>query len=116
VKTILLIEDENLVRATLQIILTRAGYNILAAQTAAEALDLWRSYLNGIDLVISDNSLPDGSGIALAMQFENEKPGLPVIIASGLNHQELPARFYQLSKPFDAQLLLAFVRGALDRK
>jgi DNA-binding NtrC family response regulator len=116
VKTILLIEDEDLVRATVRMILGRAGYNILAAQSAAEADELWRRYLSGIDLVISDNSLPDGSGIALALKFEEEKPGLPVIIASGLNHHELPARFYQLSKPFDARLLLAFVRGALEGK
>jgi DNA-binding NtrC family response regulator len=113
-KTILVIEDEDGVRMLVRTVLSRAGYRILTASSTAEAQQLWQSEKDQVALVISDNSLPDGSGIELVLRFEREKPEIKVIVASGLVHHDLPWRFYQLAKPFNAQFLLAFVKGALE--
>jgi DNA-binding response OmpR family regulator len=95
--------------------LSRAGYNVLVAQNVAEAQQLWREREKEIALVITDNSLPDGSGIELVQRLEREKPALKIIVSSGLTRDDLPWRYYQLGKPCNVQFMLAFVKGALER-
>lgn len=111
--TILHIEDIDAVRRIVRIILAKEGYTVLGAGTLAEANAVWAQHRSEIDLIVSDNALPDGSGVELVKKLEAEKPGLSIIVTSGLPHDDLPTRYYQLSKPFNAQFLLGFVRGAL---
>jgi DNA-binding response OmpR family regulator len=110
--TIMLIEDEEMVRKTLRLVLKGAGFQVLTASTVAEAKQVWGEKQNEIDLVITDNSLPDGSGIELVKDLEREKSGLKIIVASGLTHGELPSHYFQIQKPFNARFLLGFVKGA----
>lgn len=111
--TILHVEDVDAIRKMVAYVLAKAGYSVLEAATIAEAEKLWTENIGNIELVISDNALPDGSGLALVKRLESEKPGLGVIITSGLPHKGLPANYYQLAKPFNTQFLLEYVRKAL---
>lgn len=111
---LLLIEDEEVVRKLMTTILGRFGYTVLTAGSGAEAQALWREKSAEISVLITDNTLPDASGVHLAQTFKAEKPQLKVIVASGMSQEDLPGDFYQLQKPFDMKLLLAFVQGALD--
>lgn len=112
-KTILHIEDIDSVRKTVRIVLSRAGYDVIEAGSVAEAQALWSAHAAKIDVIITDNALPDGSGVELVKQFEMNRPGLGIIVTSGMPHEGLPANYYQLAKPYSSQFLLCFVRGAL---
>jgi DNA-binding NtrC family response regulator len=114
VSKILHIEDVEAIRKMVTIVLIRAGYQVLEAGSIAEAEQLWADHWSSIDLVISDNSLPDGSGVVLLKKLEAQKPGLVIIVSSGIRQSGLPASYMQLAKPFDSQLLLAYVRSALS--
>jgi DNA-binding NtrC family response regulator len=115
VNTIFVIEDVEMIRTTVRMVLTRAGFKVLLAGSVVEAQQVWREHQHEIDVIITDNSLPDGSGIELVKAFEDEKPGLKIIVASGLIHGELPPHYFQLHKPFNSKFLLALVKGALDQ-
>lgn len=80
-KTLLLLEDEELVMHLLHHIL--AQFNLLEANTAAEALRLVADHDRQIDLLLADVSLPASSGIQVALLLRSRVPGLPVILMSG---------------------------------
>jgi DNA-binding NtrC family response regulator len=109
VRTILVIEDEESLGAMLQMVLSRRGFKVLLTSSVREARAVWNALKHEIDLLIADDSLPDGSGILLALEFETERPHLRVIISSGRTHQELPGRYMTLQKPYDLQDLVRLV-------
>ena len=115
-KTILFIDDVDVVRATVRLILPNAGYELLLADSVRAAEEIWREHREKIGLIITDNELPDGSGIDLAERLRREKSSVKVIVASGYAHRGLPPHFFQLGKPFDAKFLLASVKGAFEAK
>ena len=86
-RSILLLEDSAETRAVLSRHLTKAGYEVLTANSGKEALELAAS--RHVDLVLSDHLMPGMHGTELAQQLKAEHPKLPVILISGVN--ELPA-------------------------
>lgn len=105
-RTILLIEDEQAVAGVMRLTLQRSGYQALLAASVAEARLVWQAYRDKIALVITDNSLPDGSGTLLAKDFQRERPSLKVILASGRPQSDVPASWEILDKPFEFARLL----------
>jgi signal transduction histidine kinase/CheY-like chemotaxis protein len=110
--SILIVDDDETVRRTVELILQRAGYAVRSLSTAAEALE----HLPGgcFDLLITDVVLTGGDGMQLAEEARRSIPGLPVLFMTGyargkLNDLGLP----QLSKPFAASELLLLVRHTL---
>ena len=106
-KRALLVEDEPLVRLTSADLLTEMGYDVLEAETGAQALGFAET---GIDILISDISLPDVDGVALATTLRQRYPRLQIVISSGQTHG--PAGFVWLPKPYDAAALRAALRQA----
>ena len=118
-ETILLVEDDDAVRRVLARAMTAAGYQVLAAADAAEALDLSAEAGRPIDLVMTDVVLPGLDGHGLAARLAESRPGLPVLYLSG--YPPDTAKRYGagppgelLRKPFSVESLLAAVRRALD--
>jgi two-component system cell cycle sensor histidine kinase/response regulator CckA len=116
-EAILLVEDEDGVRAVLQRILAGRGYRVLAAAGADEALRVARDNRGGIDLLLTDIAMPRVRGPELAATLLAEQPRMRVIFMSGYSDLDLPAGAGAptcLQKPFSAQTLARAVRAVLD--
>jgi DNA-binding NtrC family response regulator len=115
----LLVEDEVFVRKATAEALESAGYRIVVAGSAMEALEACRRSGRPIDLLLADVTLPEMSGHALAAEFERIHPHARVLLMSG--HAEQLAGCERtdyakkcLAKPFSIRVLLRKVREVLD--
>ncbi|MEX2528327.1 MAG: ATP-binding protein [Gemmatimonadota bacterium] len=120
---ILLVEDEDGVRAVAQRVLARAGYTVGGAASAQEARDLlreWEGEGHAPHLLLTDVVMPDTTGPELVAEVRVRYPSLPILYMSGYAEQflartqmvEAGAPF--LHKPFPPHRLLAMVRSVLD--
>lgn len=117
-ETILLVEDEVFVRTVTAEVLKSAGYTVLTAGSAAEALHACRKW-QPVDLLLADIVMPGMSGCKLASEFEGLHPLGRVLLMSGYAAQlakceSSPYRQTYLAKPFTATTLVKKVREALD--
>ncbi|MEQ8484475.1 MAG: ATP-binding protein [Pseudomonadales bacterium] len=117
--TVLVVEDDELVRAFALRQLQRLGYRVIGAADAAEALALLKR-TGPIDLLFTDVVMPGGqSGLDLANAVRAAYPDLPVLLTSGysddaLGGGELPTGMHLLPKPYRQQTLAAMVRRVLQ--
>jgi PAS domain S-box-containing protein len=81
--TILLAEDEEMVRMLAIEIFQEAGYTVLDAQNGAAALAICDRHEGGIDLLVTDLVMPGMNGIELARRVRDSRPGIPVLFISG---------------------------------
>jgi PAS domain S-box-containing protein len=96
---VLLVDDEPLVRASTADMLAEMGYEVVEADSGADALALLDVRVP--DLVITDHLMPGLTGTDLALILAAERPGLPVLIVSGYAELDgLPADLPRLTKPF----------------
>ncbi|HEX9776224.1 MAG TPA: PAS domain S-box protein [Actinomycetota bacterium] len=118
-ETIVVVEDEDLVREPTVRVLSRRGYAVLAARNGAEALEVIRTHDGPVDLLITDVVMPQMSGVELAAHLHELHPGTPVLFTSGYP-QDLLERGQVLSgrplleKPYSTGDLLGRVRSMLD--
>jgi PAS domain S-box-containing protein len=106
--TVLLVDDEPLVRASTADMLAELGYEVVEAESSHEALALLDS--RPLDLVITDHLMPGLSGTDLARILAAERPGLPVLIVSGYADLDgLPTDLPRLTKPFRQDDLAACI-------
>jgi PAS domain S-box-containing protein len=115
-ETVLLVEDEDVVRRYLANLLESHGYHVLAAEDARAALALTQSFGGRIDLVISDVVMPGSSGPELVRLLGQARPGLSALFISGsadveiARHTHAVHRDQLLLKPFSSTELLAKIR------
>ena len=118
-ETILVVEDEDAVRATVVRALREHGYEVLSASGAAEALRTGGSVAH-IHLLLTDVIMPNTSGPELARRLRELRPSIRVLYMSGYAGDALADRGVPIEdvmyKPFDETDLLARVRTALGRK
>ena len=89
-ETILIVEDEPVLREMARDILEEYGYRILEASSGKEALDVWNQRANEIDLLLTDMVMPEGiSGAELAERLLAGQPGLKVVFTSGYTANEV---------------------------
>ena len=117
-KIILLVDDEQSVRAIVVKILRRANYDVLEAEDGAAALRISDSHAGEIDLLISDMYMPGLRGPEVAKALLPKRPGLRVLFMSGYADQDsrsgVPLGANFLNKPFSGKELTAAVEAALD--
>jgi len=116
--TIILVEDETLVREITARVLGRAGYTVLEAHDGEEAIHLVRRHNEQIDLVITDVVMARMGGLELARRVANEQPGLPILLMSGYSTEEMPEDDLAigfLQKPFTPRELLQKVATLLTQ-
>ena len=114
--TILVVEDEPLVRRTVVLALERAGHRLLTAGDGEEALALLRQPGHGVELVLTDVVMPRMGGVELARAVRASYP-LPVLFMSGFHQSQAELAAEQvLAKPFTADQLMSAVEVALHQK
>ena len=119
-ETILLVEDEEAVRAIVSKILQNKGYTVLEAHHGHEALQLCKDHQGPIHLMVTDVVMPDMSGRELAERLISLRPELRVLFMSGypdkaiVHHGVLGAGTAFLQKPFTLSALECKVRDLLD--
>jgi len=121
-ETVLLVEDEELVRVMLVEVLKSGGYAVLDARHGADALALGEQYQEPIDLLVTDVTMPGFSGLELARRLGEKRPAMSVLFISGYSDQDAgqwgklnqPVQFLQ--KPFHPDAFLAKVSQILDHR
>ncbi|WP_207102245.1 PAS domain-containing protein [Paracoccus shandongensis] len=113
--SILLVEDNALIRADTAIMLEEMGHTVAQAGKAAPALE--RLQGQGFDLLLTDLGLPDMNGNDLAQRAVEIQPGLAVVYATGDSHLPpgCPAQTVLLCKPYGEDQLRGAVQEALAR-
>ena len=118
--TILLVEDEDAVRASGVRALTSRGYTVHQADSGAEALEVFKSLDGKIDLVVSDVVMPEMDGPTLLKELRAIAPDIKFVFVSGYAEdafaRNLPpeAKFGFLPKPFSLKQLATTVKEMLD--
>jgi DNA-binding NtrC family response regulator len=119
-ETILLVEDEEMVRRMAGQVLKRNGYQVIEADCGAAALEVWKEQSSQIDLVLTDMIMPGGtSGRDLGEQLAEAKPGVKVIYTSGYSLDRAGKDLKPgeeltfISKPYTPDNLLRTIRACL---
>ena len=119
-ETVLLVEDEDAVRALTRIVLEGQGYSVLEASDGAEALAVAGRHEGPIHLLLSDVVMPVMGGRQLAERLLASHPELKVLFQSGytddavVRHGILHEKVHFLQKPYSPAALAAKVREVLD--
>lgn len=92
-ETILLVEDEPIIRMSVVDFLTEQGYRVKEAGSASIALERIQALAEQLDAVVLDLGLPDRPGDALAKEIRAAYPVLPIVVASGQTIAEIRHRF-----------------------
>jgi len=121
-ETVLVAEDEPVVKRLMIEVLDGLGYRVLGADGGPAALEVAHSYPGEIDLLVSDVMMPEVGGRELAERLTGDRPGLCVLYVTGYTDDEIVRRgFYEgevplLRKPFTAEQFAREVRAILDRR
>ncbi len=115
--TVLLVEDEAMVRAVAERALTRHGYSVLTAENGEAALEILAG-ADHVDLMISDVVMPAMDGPTTAREARKARPDLPILFISGYAEEQLRKSIDLdgvsfLAKPFSVQKLAEAAREAL---
>ncbi len=121
--TLLLVEDEDIVRRPIGIYLRKLGYQVFEAANGNQAIVLWQQHRDQIDLLYTDMVMPEGmTGLDLAEKLRAEKPALKIIISSGYNTEfsangvAADAGFIYLPKPSPSSVIASTVRACIEQK
>ena len=119
-ETVLVVEDDPLVRKVTVRSLVAAGYRVITASNGPEALEIAASDEVSFDLLLTDLIMPGLNGLQIADGMRHDRPGLRVVYMSGYAYDviakagELDPGIEILRKPFSASRLQERVRRALD--
>jgi CheY-like chemotaxis protein len=120
-ETILLVEDEDVVRRLARKALEAAGYDVLESGDGAGALQVLATTSRTVSLIVTDVVMPGMSGPEMAARASELKPGVRVLFMSGYTDPDVALRGPHvrgsglLRKPFTAAVLAERVRSELDR-
>ncbi len=116
---VLVVDDEPEIVRMLTRMLESRGYRVTAFTSSERALSAFRNNPDAFDAIISDQTMPHITGLALAQAVREKRPDVPVIITTGYG-EKVTSEFLQrdvagfAAKPFDASTLTATLRRALD--
>ena len=117
-KKILVVDDEQSITESLELILTDAGFVVLTAHSVADSTRILTQ--TAVDLVITDLRLSDGTGIDLTTHIKREAPDTEVILMTGFGSLEITIEaikagaYYYLEKPYTPDRLFMLVERALQ--
>lgn len=119
-ETVLIVEDEEGVRAVARRTLLLQGYTVMEAENAQVALELASAYAGHIHVLLTDVVMPGLTGTQLAQQIQARRPDTRVVLMSGYTGDLLPEDAVRrgtafLEKPFTPMTLARVVRQTLDR-
>ena len=120
-ETLLVIEDEDMLRELLRTSLQSAGYTVLTAVDGQEAIDLFEQHRSEIHLVLSDIGLPKLTGFDIFRKMKSMKPDLKFVLASGFIEPQSKSEIFKegvkdfVQKPYSVYQVLRMVRTILDK-
>ncbi len=115
--TILVVDDDPAVLRMIAILLEGAGHTIMKASNGLEALLVYQSYAQHIDLLLTDIDMPQMNGVELAARIRATHPFASILLMTGAVPlgAPLPASLLVLEKPFQRDTLLGAVRSAFQQ-
>jgi two-component system, cell cycle sensor histidine kinase and response regulator CckA len=119
-RTILVVEDESLMRRLLERILCTDDTSVMLAADGQEAIDMYRDHKQEIGVVLLDLGLPKLSGWEVFKNLKQQNPDVCVIVASGYLDPDLKSRMhdagvqYFIEKPYKLNELLATLQGVIN--
>ena len=119
-ETILVVEDEEALRALLEEVLRSRGYTVLCAADGVEGFEIYTKHAGEIHAVIADMGLPRQSGFDMFMKIRECSPGVRAILTSGYLSPELKSKLFVagakefIPKPFQTADVLRKLREVLD--
>lgn len=119
---ILLVDDEEVQVASIRNMLERAGYKVVAKTDSRDALALFEKDPFAFDLVITDQTMPQMTGVRLTEELLRIRPNVPVILCSGFsemvdaNAAKASGICQYLMKPFSVREMAETIRRALTKK
>ncbi|WP_277762037.1 response regulator [Pseudomonas sp. A34-9] len=112
--TILVVEDDDIVRMLIVDVLEELEYTVLEADHGESALKELKDKTKRIDLMMTDMGLPGMDGRELATEARKLRPALPILFASGYAESiEVPADMHCIGKPFSIDQLRDKVKSIL---
>ncbi len=121
-ETILIVEDERMLRELLASTLQEFGYRVFSAEDGQEAMDIFRASGHEIDLVFTDIGLPHQNGLEIFMKMKNSRPGMNFIFSSGYLEPSTRENLLRagakrvVQKPFHGDEIVRAVRQVFDGK
>jgi two-component system cell cycle sensor histidine kinase/response regulator CckA len=121
-ETVLVVEDEVIVRRMMTRALEEAGYRVLQAGNAAEAIEIVTRAPDKINLLLTDVVMPGQNGRELAESIKTLRPGIPVLFTSGYTDGEIERRGLLdpgaafIQKPLTPAALVRALRELLDQQ
>ena len=118
--TVLVIEDERLMRRLLQRILSSENTSVLLAADGQEAVDIYRNHKREINVVLLDLGLPKVSGWEVFKNLKQENPDVCIVVASGYMEPDLKNRMHDagvehfIEKPYKLDQLVETLHGVME--
>lgn len=118
--TILVVDDEYMVRTVARKMLERSGFTVLAAADGEEGIREFREHAQEVAAVLLDLTMPRMSGDEVLAQMRAIRPDVPVLLCSGYNEQDATGRFAGkglagfVQKPFDHETLVRRIRSVVE--
>ena len=114
---VLLIDDEEDLRDSIEEVLVYDGYTVITASNGVEGLDIWQAQQADIDAVIMDIMMPNMSGIEMATTLRKENQTLPICLITGYSQQAVPEHLHVnlIRKPLNPDLLLEFLEATIQK-
>jgi CheY-like chemotaxis protein len=109
-ETVLVVDDQEIVRDVIRLALEAAGYTVIAASSPGQAIELARDDAN-IDLLVTDVVMPEMDAFELADRITSKLPGLRILFTSGYTDAGTEGPF--IRKPFTPAQLVAKVETVL---
>jgi DNA-binding NtrC family response regulator len=117
--TILIVDDEDVIRKIAKDVLEQAGYTVLLAESGQAAIDLFKTAGKQVSLVLLDMTMPGLNGLETFLQLKRVRPTVKVLLSSGYNELEATRLFSGqglagfIPKPYSAGTLSKTVRSVL---
>ena|SRR3989338_9698946 len=119
-KTILLVEDDQLVCDVISCVLEKQGYHVVSTRSPTEALEICKNIQTPPDLILTDIVMPGMKGTELAAILKKTTPTMKIIYMSGYTEHVITPKLlneeksYFISKPFTPKELLNKLQSVLD--